>query len=76
MTDKESSVVLPDSNDDSRHLDAWADTGDGYYIVPTRWVLHCMWCDYKTFGKTQREAIANYRREHEGPILERNGGSV
>jgi len=64
--------------DDHRHLDAWADTDDGYYFADKtrgRIVLKCLWCEYRTTGRTQRDVIATYRRDHEQPIIDRNGGS-
>lgn len=62
-------------SDDRTHLDAWADTGDGYYFAdktPGRVVLRCLWCDYRADGRTQRTVIEAYRRDHEQPILDRN----
>lgn len=66
-------------SDDRRHLEAWADTGDGYYFADKtrgRIVLQCLWCEYQATGRTQREAIETYRRDHEQPILDRRRAKV
>jgi hypothetical protein len=56
---------------DQDHLDAWADTGDGY-TVKVQAVLRCLWCDYISVADTALEAIKRYREEHENPIIERS----
>lgn len=62
----------PTATSDQFHLDAWADTGEGYYFHPARWVLCCLFCEYTAHGMTQSEAAAKYRREHEQPIFDRD----
>lgn len=57
--------------DDQRHLDAWADSHEGYTVQTRVAVVKCLWCDYIAIDATGREAVARYQREHEQPILAR-----
>jgi hypothetical protein len=50
-----------------RHVDAWADTGDGYRTLGRRHVLQCLWCGKYFDGRTKSEALTRYRK-HEGEV--------
>lgn len=52
-----------------QHIDAWADTGDGYRNLGKRHILQCLWCDKYFDGRTKAEALAKYR-EHETQVKE------
>ncbi|MCT6735446.1 hypothetical protein [Rhodococcus qingshengii] len=44
------------------HVDAWADTGDGYRNLGKRHVLQCLWCEKYFGGRTKADALVNYRK--------------
>ncbi|WP_054246407.1 hypothetical protein [Rhodococcus opacus] len=50
-----------------RHVDAWADTGDGYRNIGRQHILQCLWCDKYFGGRTKAEALDKYRK-HEAEI--------
>lgn len=52
-----------------RHIDAWADTGDGYRNLGKRHILQCLWCDKYFGGRTKADALTKYR-EHEKEIAD------
>jgi hypothetical protein len=45
------------------HIDAWADTGDGYEINRSApdWHIRCLWCDWEDYGRLKRDAVSKYR---------------
>ncbi|WP_009473850.1 hypothetical protein [Rhodococcus sp. JVH1] len=57
-----------------RHLDAWADTADGYRTLGRRHVLQCLWCDKYFGGRTKAEALARYRKHEDQLRAELEGG--
>lgn len=50
------------------HLDAWADTGEGY-SVHRGYTITCLWCGARFEGKTKAEAMKGYDA-HEAKIKE------
>lgn len=56
---------------DRIHLNAWADTHEGYSVRTKQAVLKCLWCDYTAIAPTKKEAIALYKKQHEQPIVDR-----
>ena len=63
----ETTVSTDPIEEAQRHIDAWADTGDGYRILGKRYVLQCLWCDKYFGGRTRAEALVKYR-EHEAAM--------
>lgn len=56
---------------DRRHLDAWADTHEGYSVASRQTVVRCLWCDYVAIGPTRKAAMEKYKQQHEWLILDR-----
>lgn len=52
------------------HIDAWADTGDGYEVTRSApgWHIRCLWCDWEDYDRLKRDAIAKYRT-HESLVF-------
>jgi hypothetical protein len=44
------------------HIDAWADTGDGYEATRSApgWRIRCLWCDWERYARLKRDAVALY----------------
>ena len=49
--------------DADHHSDAVADTGEAYSQF-RGWMLSCLWCEFKSYGSTKREALQRLAENH------------
>ena len=64
-------MVTPE---DRHHLDAWADTHEGYSVLTRQTVIKCLWCEYVAIADSKAKALEKYKLEHEKPIIDRDMG--
>jgi len=54
---------VTEEEDRDHHADSVVDTGEAYTQFHG-WVLSCLWCEYKAYGRTKREALKKLYENH------------